>query len=174
VILVATRFPACIAALEEFDLAYDILIHQRQLPIAAEFVRCFPRQCIVLDHLAKPRIKSKALDPWKRGLRELAASPNVCCKLSGTVTEADWSLWRPEDLKPYLEIAVDCFGMDRVMVGSDWPSSLVAAEYQRPGDVVKRYLDRYTPESRDKALGANAQKLYKRRLPPRAQLIRED
>jgi L-fuconolactonase len=154
-----------IALLEEFDLAYDILIHERHLPIAAELVRRFPRQRFVLDHLGKPRIKSKAFDPWERGIREIAASPNVFCKLSGMVTEADWSRWQPEDLNPYLEVAVDCFGTDRLIAGSDWPVCLVAAEYHRAADVVKRYLDRYTPEVRDKVLGGNAQQFYKLKLP---------
>ncbi len=172
--LMQADFLRGIAALEEFDLAYDILIHERHLPVAAEFARCFPRQRFVLDHLAKPRIKSKSRDPWESGLRELAACPNVWCKLSGMVTEADWSLWQPEDLQPYLEIACDCFGMERVMIGSDWPVCLVAAEYQRTVDVVKKYVDRYTPELRDKVLGGNAQEFYKLQLPPRAQLRHED
>ncbi len=159
--LLRPEFLHGIAELQEFDLAYDILIHERHLPVAAEFVRHFPGQRFVLDHLAKPRIKSKALQPWERGLRDIAASPNVFCKISGMVTEADWNLWQPEDLQPYLEIAFDCFGPDRLMVGSDWPVCLLAADYGRTIDAVERYLDRYSPEVRHKVLGGNAQQFYK-------------
>src|SRR3954452_18394843 len=99
-----------ISALEEFDLAYDILIYTKHLNVAAEFVRQFPRQRFVLDHLAKPQIKDGRLQPWARQVEELAAFPNVMCKLSGMVTEADWQRWKPEHMSPYLEVAFKCFG----------------------------------------------------------------
>jgi L-fuconolactonase len=154
-----------IAVLEEFDLAYDILIYERHLQVAAEFVRDFPRQRFVLDHLAKPRIKSMALDPWEQGIRELAAYPNVFCKLSGMITEADWGKWQPENLTPYLDVAFAAFGPDRLMIGSDWPVCLVAASYERVIGVVKQYLERYTLDVRGKVLGGNAQQFYKLKLP---------
>ena len=94
--LLRPEFLRGISVLEEFDLAYDILIYTKHLPVAAEFVRQFPRQRFVLDHLAKPPIKSGSLQPWERGIRELAGFPNVFCKLSGLVTEADWQQWKPE------------------------------------------------------------------------------
>ena len=94
-----------ISVLEEFNLAYDILIYPRHLSVAAEFVRQFPRQRFVLDHLAKPPIKSGSLQPWERGIRDLAGFPNVSCKLSGLVTEADWQQWQPEHIAPYLDVA---------------------------------------------------------------------
>ncbi len=98
--LLRPEFLRGIAMLEEFGLAYDILIYQRHLPVAAEFVARFPRQRFVLDHLAKPPIKIGAIDVWARGIRELASFPNVYCKVSGLVTEADWQAWEPEDLWP--------------------------------------------------------------------------
>src|SRR6266446_5053686 len=110
-----------IATLEEFDLAYDILIYPRHLPAAAEFVARFPRQRFVLDHLAKPPIKSRAVDSWALGIRELASFPNLFCKVSGLVTEADWQAWKPEDLRPCLDVAFECFGPSRLVIGSDWP-----------------------------------------------------
>ena len=150
-----------IAMLEEFDLAYDILIYPRHLPVAAEFVARFPRQRFVLDHLAKPPIKSGALDPWSRGIRELAAFKNVFCKVSGLVTEADWQAWKPEDMRPYLEVAFECFGPSRLMVGSDWPVCTVAAPYSRVMDMVKDYLGKYSAEERDAVLGGNAAKFWR-------------
>ena len=133
-----------IAALEEFDLAYDILIYTKHLDVAAEFVRQFPRQRFVLDHLAKPPISSGILQPWTRGIEELAAFPNVMCKLSGMVTEADWQHWKPEHMAPYLDVAFKCFGPKRLMIGSDWPVCAVAAPYSRAMSVVKDYLAGYS------------------------------
>ena len=150
-----------IAMLEEFDLAYDILIYPRHLPVAAEFVARFPRQRFVLDHLAKPPIKSRAVDVWARGIRELGSFPNLSCKVSGLVTEADWQAWKPEDMRPYLEVAFECFGPSRLMIGSDWPVCTVAAPYARVMDVVKDYLAKYTAEEREALLGRNAAKFWR-------------
>ena len=141
-----------IAALEEFDLAYDILI-TRHLTVAAEFVRQVPRQRFVLDHLAKPPIKDGSLQPWARGVEELAAFPNVMCKLSGMVTEADWQHWKPEHMAPYLDVAFKCFGPERLMIGSDWPVCSVAAPYSRAMSVVKDYLARFSDADLEAVLG---------------------
>ena len=138
--LLQPEFLRGIAALEEFDLAYDILIYTKHLPIAAEFVERFPRQRFVLDHLAKPSIKSGQINSWASGIRELAEFPNVFCKLSGLVTEADWQHWQPEQIVPFLDVAFESFGPDRLMIGSDWPVCLVAASYERATEVVRTYL----------------------------------
>ena len=152
-----------IARLEQFDLAYDILIYARHLPVAAEFVERFPRQRFVLDHLAKPPIRSSEIKSWADGIRRLAAFPNVFGKLSGLVTEADWQHWKPPEIAPYLDIAFECFGANRLMVGSDWPVCLVAAEYTQVMDVVKNYLDRQSAQVRDAVLGGNAQRFWRLR-----------
>lgn len=150
-----------ISALEEFDLAYDILIYTKHLPVAAEFVHRFPRQRFVLDHLAKPPIKSGDIDFWAKGIRRLAEFPNLFCKLSGLVTEADWQNWEPEQIVPFLDVAFEAFGPDRLMIGSDWPVCLVAASYARWVEVVKTYLLRQTQEYRDRMLGGNAQRFWR-------------
>jgi len=149
-----------ISALEDLDLAYDILIYTKHLPIAAEFVQRFPRQRFVLDHLAKPSIKSGDIDFWAQGIRRLAEFPNLFCKLSGLVTEADWQHWEPEQIVPFLDIAFEAFGPDRLMFGSDWPIFLVAASYARWVEVVKTYLLGQEPEYRDSVLGGNAQRFW--------------
>lgn len=154
-----------ISALEDFELAYDILIYPRHLPVAAEFVKRFPRQRFVLDHLAKPPIKSGAIDSWAEGIRRLAEFPNVFCKLSGLVTEADWQHWKPEQIIPFLDVAFESFGADRLMIGSDWPVCLVAASYPRAIEVVKDYLLERRPDCRAGVLGGNAQRFW--RLTPR-------
>jgi len=145
-----------IAMLEEFGLAYDILIYARHLPVAAEFVARFPRQRFVLDHMAKPPIKGGALDAWARGIQGLAAFPNVYCKVSGLVTEADWQAWKPEDIRPYLDVAFECFGPSRLMAGSDWPVCTVAAPYARVMNLVKDYLGKYSANEKEAVLGENA------------------
>ena len=150
-----------IAMLEEFDLSYDILIYSRHLPVTAEFVARFPRQRFVLDHLAKPPIKSGDFDSWARGIRGLASFPNLFCKVSGLVTEADWRAWKPEDMRPYLDVAFECFGPSRLMIGSDWPVCTVAAPYSRVMDVVKNYISKYAVEERNAVLGGNAAKFWR-------------
>ena len=153
-----------ISALEEFNLAYDILIYPKHLPVAAEFVARFPRQRFVLDHMAKPPISSGEIDSWARGIHRLASFPNVHCKLSGLVTEADWQHWQPAQIIPYLDVAFESFGPDRLMIGSDWPVCLVAAPYARTVNVVKSYLSPQTSECRDAVLGGNAQRFWSLRV----------
>lgn len=153
-----------ISILAEFDIAYDLLIYSKHLPIAVEFVRRFPRQRFVLDHLAKPPIKSGVIDLWARGIRELASFPNVQAKVSGLVTEADWQAWKPEEVRTYLDVAFECFGPGRLMIGSDWPVCTVAASYERTMNLVRDYLSRYAAEEREAVLGGNAAKFW--RLPP--------
>jgi L-fuconolactonase len=163
--LMQPDFLCGIAMLEEFDLAYDILIYERHLPLAAEFVARFPKQRFVLDHLAKPPIKSGAIDDWRRGMRKLAAFSNVYCKLSGLVTEADWHAWKPADLRPYLDVAFECFGPSRLMIGSDWPVCTVAASYSQVMDVVKDYVRKFSAEERVAVLGGNAATFWRLKRP---------
>jgi len=149
-----------IALLEEFGLAYDILIYSRHLAAAAELAERFASQRFVLDHLGKPDIRSGELRTWERDIRALADCSNVSAKLSGLVTEADWSGWTAADIRPYLDVAFDCFGAERLMFGSDWPVCTVAAGYARVIALVSDYLlDRPAPD-RDALLGGNAQRFY--------------
>jgi len=160
--LLRPDFRRGIEALEEFNLTYDILIYPRHLPVAVEFVQRFPRQRFVLDHLAKPLIKAQTIEPWASHIRELAKFPNVFCKLSGMVTEADWKSWKPEHFVPYLDVALESFGPERLMIGSDWPVCRVAASYSQVMALVMDYLDdRYLREARENILGGTAQKFWR-------------
>jgi len=159
--LLRKEFLRGIGLLEEFDLTYDILIYPRHLPVAAEFVKRFPKIRFVLDHLAKPHIKTGEIEPWATGIRALAKIPNVCCKLSGLVTEADWQSWKPEQIMPYLDVAFDAFGPERLMIGSDWPVCLVAASYETALNVVKNYLLQFSSEIQENVLGGNARRFWK-------------
>jgi len=149
-----------ISTLATFNLTYDVLIYERQFPAAIEFVRAFPDQPFVLDHLGKPDIRNGRRDAWARQMRGLARHPNVCCKLSGLATEADWSSWTPELLRPYLDIALDAFGPDRLMIGSDWPVCTVAGSYERVMAVVLNWLGACSEHERAAMLGGNAQRFW--------------
>lgn len=161
--LLRPEFLRGIAALEAFDLAYDILIYTKHLPVAIEFVEKFPRQRFVLDHMAKPPIKAKDIDSWADGIHHLSAFPNVFCKMSGLVTEADWQRWTADDIAPYLEVVCDSFGPDRLMIGSDWPVCLVAASYAQVMALIREYILRRAPDRASEVLGGNAQRFW--RLP---------
>jgi len=160
--LLDPAFGRGIAALGQAGLPYDILIYPRHLPVAAEFISRFPSQTFVLDHLAKPDIRSGAIGEWARDLRRLAGAPNLWCKLSGLVTEADWRTWTPEQVHPYLDVAFDCFGPGRLIAGSDWPVCTVAAGYSRTMALVRDYLGSFTSAERALVLGRNAGIVYLR------------
>jgi L-fuconolactonase len=159
--LLRPAFCRGIAELEAADLAYDILIYRRHLPVAAEFVAGFPRMRFVLDHLAKPEIKNGEIDGWRRDLQAIARFPNVFAKLSGLVTEADRRRWRPAQIAPYLEVAFECFGADRLMIGSDWPVCTVAADYATTVGVVVDYVSRLSAAEREAVLGGNARRFWR-------------
>jgi len=160
--LLGSAFGRGIAALGPAGLAYDILIYPRHLAVAADFVARYPSQTFVLDHLAKPEIRRGAMDEWANDLRRLAAAPNVWCKLSGLVTEADWGAWTPAQIEPYLDVAFGCFGAARLIAGSDWPVCTLAADYSRTMAVVRDYVGRFTAAELDAVLGGNARTVYLR------------
>jgi L-fuconolactonase len=129
--ILSKQFNQGISALAPTKLVYDILIFDRHLPAAISFVDRHPNQIFVLDHLAKPRIKERVLEPWRRHLFELARRGNACCKLSAMVTEANTLSWTTADLRPYFDAVLEAFGPARLMVGSDWPVCLLATSYRR-------------------------------------------
>jgi L-fuconolactonase len=158
--LLGDDFCRGIRALQNFGFAYDILIYPRQLPAAIELVQRFPEQKFVLDHMAKPHIRTGEIDSWAAQIRRLAASPNVYCKLSGMVTEAHWDRWRTEDFRPYLDVVFEEFGCGRLMFGSDWPVCLVAGNYRQVKDLIDDYVQIFPEEKRKLIFGANAAAFY--------------
>ena len=150
-----------IARLKNTGLVYDILIFERHLPVAIQFADRHPQQKLVLDHVAKPRIRERAMEPWRRNIAELAKCENVYCKLSGMVTEADWSAWSPPDLWPYLEVVLEAFGPQRLMVGSDWPVCLLAVSYSGWYNLLNSFLEKLTVSEREKILGGTASEVYR-------------
>lgn len=153
-------FQRGISLLKEYDLAYDLLVSKEQLPYAVELVKTFPEQRFVLDHLAKPDIKSGIISPWKEALESLAAQPNACCKLSGMVTEADWANWTPKDFTAYLNIAIEAFGAERLMFGSDWPVSNVSATYSEVYGLINSHINALPILDQQMILGGTCAAFY--------------
>lgn len=150
-----------LSLLAEFDLTFDLLLFPRHLPVAIDVVSRFPDQRFVLDHLAKPPVKTREIDAWAHDLVELARHSNVCAKLSGLVTEADWSTWSGDDLRPYLDVALGCFGAERLMIGSDWPVCTLAGDYGRVMAPVVTFACEQPPEDRDAILGGTASRVWR-------------
>lgn len=142
-------------------LSYDLLVFPHQLPAAANAVRALPQLTFVLDHLGKPPIKAGALEPWETMVRELGSHPNVYAKLSGLVTEADWNHWRVEDLAPYCAVAIETFGVSRLIFGSDWPVCTLAATYASVVGCTTELLRMLAPHERDQVFGDNARCAYR-------------
>ena len=150
-----------ISKLQNFDFTYDILIYPDQIQYVGELVRAFPNQKFVIDHIAKPNIKEKSILEWKKGMESLAEYPNLYCKISGMVTEADWKNRGKDDCNPYMDVIVNSFGTKRIMFGSDWPVCLVAANYQQTLEIVVNYFSSFTQSEQEDFFGLNAVNFYK-------------
>jgi L-fuconolactonase len=142
-------------------VTYDLLVHTRHLKHAFTVAAGCPELRLVVDHLAKPPIARGEIDEWSRGLRELGSQPNVSCKLSGLVTEADWTRWRVEDLQPYVDLALEVFGPRRMMFGSDWPVCLLAGSYDQVFEAAQSMLAGVSEEDRDRIFADNAVEFYR-------------
>ncbi|OXM63316.1 amidohydrolase family protein [Amycolatopsis vastitatis] len=151
---------AGLAAVRDAGLVYDLLVVPHQFPAATAAVRALPDLTFVLDHLAKPPIASGDLEPWATGLATLAREPNVVAKLSGLVTEADRQHWTPADLRPYADTALEAFGPDRLMLGSDWPVCLLAGTYAEVMAAADSLLEGLAPSERDAVRGGTATRVY--------------
>ncbi len=158
--LVRRDFMNGISRLREFGFTYDILIYPKHLRVAIELAAKLPGQRLVIDHLAKPEIRTSNAKTWAAHMVDLAKNPNVYCKLSGLVTEADWRRWKTGDFRPYLDVAFEAFGPDRLMFGSDWPVCLLAGSYRQVKQIIEDYLEDYTADVKEKIFGGNAMQFY--------------
>jgi len=159
--LLSNEFKNGVRALKGFGYTYDILIHPRQLKETIQFVDEFPEQAFILDHCGKPDIAHHNKAEWEPLIRELARRPNVCCKLSGLLTEAKWKDWSPADFYPYLDIVFEAFGTDRLQFASDWPVMLLSGIYVQWKSLLEKYMENYSEEERIKVFGRNAEIFYK-------------
>jgi len=147
--------------LPDYGLSFDLCINHRQLDSTIALVRQCPDTDFILDHCGKPNIREHMLDPWREQLRELAAFPNVMCKVSGLVTEADHQRWTPDDLAPYLMHVLEVFGEDRVVFGGDWPVVLQAATYRRWVETLDTLTADLSEQARRKLWALNARRFYR-------------
>ena len=154
------EFMRGIHALREFDYTYDILVHNDQLQFVPDLVAAFPDQKFVLDHVGKPDIKNKNIDEWAHHIINIAQHENVFCKVSGMLTEAAWNDWTKADIIPYIDVAVEAFGPDNIMFGSDWPVCLLTASYNETVGLLKEYFLSFTLDEQDKFFRQNAINFY--------------
>jgi L-fuconolactonase len=154
-------FIAALKLLPQHDLAFDICILHHQMGNVIRMVRQCPEVRFVLDHIGKPGIKAGIFDPWRRQLKELAALPNVHCKISGVTTEADHASWTREQLKPYIAHAIETFGFERAMYGGDWHVLELAGTYPQWVEIVDWVVDGCTAEEKQKLFRDNAIGFYR-------------
>jgi L-fuconolactonase len=154
------NFKHGISLLRQYGFTYDILIYAHQLQHAAQLVAAFPDQMFVIDHIAKPAIRDGETTNWEKGIRAIAKYGNVHCKISGMVTEADWKNWNEQSFKPYMDIIVEVFGVERIMYGSDWPVCLLAADYAANIGIVQQYFSTFSAAEQALFFGGNAAKFY--------------
>jgi L-fuconolactonase len=159
-LMLHARFKKGIALLEQFSFTYDILIFPDQLKFANQLVSSFPRQKFIIDHLAKPYIKTKQIEEWKKEMLQIAQYENLYCKISGLITEADWQNWKKEDFIPVLDVVLEAFGSNRILFGSDWPVSLLAGCYEKVVEVVADYFASFSKAEQDQFFGENAIQFY--------------
>lgn len=153
-------FKRGISLLNKYNFTYDILIYPNHLKYAVKLVEEFPDQKFVVDHLAKPYIKDKRIDTWKRDIETLSQYQNVYCKVSGMLTEADWYNWRTDDFTPYIDAVFNAFSTNRVMYGSDWPVCLLAGGYNRALEILQIYTSRFSQQEQEQFFGGNAIDFY--------------
>lgn len=146
--------------LQNYELTYDLLIFEKHLEVADRFLSKAGEHRIVLDHLAKPKVKTGEIEHWEKGIRKLAKHEHLFCKVSGLTTEADWKHWKPADFRPYLDLVLDAFGVDRLMIGSDWPVCLLSSTYQSGMTAVMDYFSKLSSNEQTAIYGENAIHFY--------------
>ena len=160
-LMLEPTFKKGISLLNKFNFTYDILIFPDQLKYAFELVKLFPEQKFVIDHLAKPHIKSKQINEWKKDMDAFKKCDNVYCKISGMVTEAEWNNHSLEIFKPYFDVITDIFGTKKIMYGSDWPVCLVAASsYNEVFKIAEQYFSTFSKNEQADFFGNNAMQFY--------------
>ena len=158
--ILGEHFNQGVSLIKEYNWVYDILIYERQLAPSIEFVDRHPNQVFVLDHIAKPRIGDSLIEPWKTQIYEIAKREHVSCKLSGMATEANWNNWQKDDLIPYMEIALDAFGPNRIMFGSDWPVARLAVEYGPWVEICRDFISQLSENEQSLIEGEVATQVY--------------
>ncbi len=152
---------AGVQRLADHGFSFDLVLFHPALPAAIELVRKCPKVQFVLDHIGKPPIRERRIEPWRSHITELASLPNVVCKISGLSTEANRESWTADDLAPYFDHAVECFGWNRVLFGSDWPVCNLAGGYERWFAAVEEMLAGVSPGDRSEFFSRTAKRIYR-------------
>ena len=158
--MLKSDFQRGLSCLEEYNLTYDILIKEHQMDQAIKMVKKNPNQIFILDHIGKPKISKNVDSTWIKNINELSLNENVFCKISGLVTETKFFKWEIDDFKPFLDLIFDCFGVDRVMYGSDWPVCLIASTFEDTINIVKNHISSFSDNEKNKIMSLNAIKAY--------------
>lgn len=158
--LLRPNFSRGISLLEKYNFTYDILVFPHQLGSVLEFVKKFPNQKFVIDHIAKPYIKDGYFDGWATMMTAIGKHENVSCKMSGMVTEADFNTWTPEQIHPYMNVALEAFGSSRILFGSDWPVCLVAGNYSKIKKLTTDFISQLSQIEQNSIMGTNAIEFY--------------
>lgn len=158
--LLRPAFHRGIRALQKYSYTYDILVYHNQLKPAIDFVSEFPEQKFIIDHCAKPDIKNKEIDEWKKNIQAIAQFPNVYCKLSGLFTEAKLKDWSAGDFYPYLDVVFEAFGVDRLVYGSDWPVILASGIYVQWKSLLEKYMENLVPDYQEQVFALNGIQFY--------------
>ena len=149
-----------VALLKDFDYTYDLLVYHHQLPSLLKFIEKIPENRLILDHIGKPDIKAKNYSKWKENIFELAQHPGIYCKLSGMITEANYSTWKYDDIVPYMDAVGEAFGAERICFGSDWPVCLVAGNYDKMIGVVEKWASQLNQKDYNQLFGLNTSRFY--------------
>lgn len=149
-----------VALLAKLNYTYDLLVYHHQLPSLIKFVDRLPDNKLILDHIGKPNIRQKDFRSWKENISQIAKHPHIYCKLSGMITEADYTQWRYEDIVPYMDAVGEAFGTDRICFGSDWPVCLVAGSYERMIQVAEKWSSQLSVIEQENIFGKNTIKFY--------------
>ena len=158
--LLRPNFSRGISLLEKHNFTYDILVFPHQLGSVLEFVKKFPHQKFVIDHIAKPYIKDGYFEGWATMMTAIGKHENVSCKMSGMVTEADFNIWTPEQIHPYMDTALEAFGSKRILFGSDWPVCLVAGNYSKIKKLTTDFISQLSQIEQNSIMGNNAIEFY--------------
>lgn len=149
-----------VSKLAQFGLTYDLLLKPPHLPAAIRLVDRFPNQQFVVDHIAKPDIQNRVLEPWRDLMLELGKRPNVYCKLSSVITQANWASWTDAAIFPFLDVSLEACGVERIMVGSDWPVSTVATDYVVTMGLFERWSQHFSQSEKAAFMGDNCARFY--------------
>ena len=149
-----------VVLLKDFDYTYDLLVYHHQLPSLLKFIEKIPENRLILDHIGKPDIKAKNYSKWKENIFELAQHPGIYCKLSGMITEANYSTWKYDDIVPYMDAVGEAFGAERICFGSDWPVCLVAGNYDKMIGVVEKWASQLNEKDYNQLFGLNTSRFY--------------